>query len=220
MKILEGYLGLRKRELLAGIILINLLLIWLSRTILINETVFFNTYSEQMTYDRSMELFNRMNELSWTSYLFTPIILIIKFSVLSLIIYTGVFFSDLQKEVTLGMIFTSVVASEIIIVLASITKFLWFAFFAGNYTLDEMNFFYPLSLINMFGLEEVAKYWIYPLQSVNLFQVAYILMLAASLAKISSVKREKTDTIVLFTYVPAYVFWIAFVMFITIDLSS
>ncbi|HBE43413.1 MAG TPA: hypothetical protein DDW27_19875 [Bacteroidales bacterium] len=118
------------------------------------------------------------------------------------------------------MIFTAVVAAEIIIVLASLIKFLWFAFFAGNYTLDDMNFFYPLSLINLFGQSEVAKYWIYPLQSVNLFQIAYILMLGVGLAKISSVKKEKADIIVLLTYGSAFILWIAFIMFITIDIYS
>ncbi len=220
MKILDGYFSLKKNELLLFIIAVNLMLVWLSKTVLINETVFFNSYSEQMTYERSMELFKKIRELSWISYLVTPLILIIKFSVLSLVVYIGFFISGFHKEVTLGMIFTIVVASEIVIVLASLTKFLWFAFFAGNYTLDEMNFFYPLSLINLFRQPEVAKYWIYPLQSVNLFQVAYILLLAIGLAKVSSVKREKADIIVLVTYGSAFILWIAFIMFITIDIYS
>ncbi len=220
MKILDGYFSLKKNELLLFIIAVNLMLVWLSKTVLINETVFFNTYSEQMTYERSMELFKKIRELSWISYLVTPLILIIKFSVLSLVVYIGFFISGFHKEVTLGMIFTIVVASEIVIVLASLTKFLWFAFFAGNYTLDEMNFFYPLSLINLFRQPEVAKYWIYPLQSVNLFQVAYILLLAIGLEKVSSVKREKADIIVLVTYGSAFILWIAFIMFITIDIYS
>ncbi|HOW41809.1 MAG TPA: hypothetical protein PL123_14790 [Bacteroidales bacterium] len=220
MKILDSYFSLKKNELLLGIIAVNLILLWLSRSVLINETVFFNTYSEQMTYERSMELFKKIREFSWISYLLTPLILIIKFSVLSLVVYIGFFISGFHKEVSLGSIFTVVVASEIVIVFASLTKFLWFAFFAGNYTLDEMNFFYPLSLINLFTQTEVAKYWIYPLQSVNLFQIAYILMLAIGFAKVSSVKREKSDVIVLVTYGSALILWIAFIMFLTIDIYS
>jgi hypothetical protein len=220
MKILDGYFGLPGRGLFTGIILINLLLIWLSQTITMDETVFFNTYSEQLTFQRSMELFSVMKSLSWVAYLVSPLILIIKFSVLSLIIYTGVFFSDLQKEITLGMVFTTVIASEVIIVLASVTKLIWFTFFAGNYTLNDVSFFYPLSLINFFSQPEVAKYWVYPLQTVNLFQFCYILMLAAGLTKISSVNREKTDKIILVSYIPAVVFWITIIMFLTIDISS
>ena len=217
MNIIDTYFRLQRRELFAGIILINLLLIWFSQTVMINETVFFNTYSAQLTYSRSMQLFNAMKAFSWISYLFTPLIFLIKVSVLSLIIYTGVFFYDRQKEITLGMVFTTVIASEIIIVLGTIAKLLWFLFFAKAYTLNDLNFFYPLSLINLFRQSEVASYWIYPLQTVSLFQVLYILMLATGLSKISCVRREISDKIILATYIPALVFWVALIMFLTID---
>lgn len=218
MKILETYFSIKKWKLFSGIVLANLLIIWLSQT-LINETVFFNTYSDQLTYERSMELFARMKSFSWTAYIFSPLLLLIKFSVLTLIIYIGVFFSEMQKEITLGKVFTIIVGSEAVILLASVAKLLWFSFFAGNYTLDEMGFFYPLSLINLFSQPEVAAYWVYPLQLANIFQVLYILMLAAGLSKISTARREATDRIVLSTYFPAIALWIVLVMFLTINAS-
>jgi hypothetical protein len=214
---LERYFSVQKWKLFSGIVLVNLLIILLSQTALVNEIVFFNTYSEQLTYERSMELFIIMKSYSWAGYLLGPLVLTIKFSVVSLVIYIGVFFSDMQKEITLGKVFTVVIACEVVFVLASIIKLLWFIFFAGNYTLNDLNFFYPLSLVNLFQKSEVAPYWIYPLQSVNLFQLAYILLLAAGLAKVSSVNMDKTNKIVLITYVPAIVVWVAFVLFLTID---
>ena len=187
---------------------------------LINEIVFFNSYSEQLTYDRSMELFSMMKSYAWISYLLCPLVLIIKFSVVSFVIYIGVFFFDMQKEISIRKVFTVVIACEAVFILASIIKLLWFIFFAGNYTLNDLSFFYPLSLINLFRQPEVASYWVYPLQTVNLFQLAYVLMLAAGLAKISSVKRDATDKIILITYVPAIFIWIVFIMFLTIDNSA
>ncbi len=214
---LNRYLSVQKWKLFSGIVLVNLLLILLSQTALINEIVFFNSYSEQLTYERSMELFTVMKSYAWTSYLLCPLVLIVKFSVVSFVIYIGVFFCDMQKEITLRKVFTVVIACEAVFVLASTSKLLWFIFFAGNYTLNDMSFFYPLSLINLFKQSEVAVYWIYPLQTVNLFQLVYVLMLAAGLAKISSVKRDATDKIILITYLPAIFIWIVFIMFITID---
>jgi hypothetical protein len=163
-----------------------------------------------------MELFSMMKSYSWASYLLGPLVLTIKFSVVSLVIYIGVFFSDMQKEITMGKVFTVVIACEVVFVLASIIKLLWFIFFAGNYTLNDLNFFYPLSLVNLFQQSEVAPYWVYPLQAVNLFQLAYVVMLSAGLAKLSSVKRDATDRIVLITYLPAIAIWIVFIVFLTI----
>jgi hypothetical protein len=219
MKILDSYFSLKRWKLFSGIILGNLILLWLSQTVLVNETVFFNTYSDQLTYERSMELFNSLKSYSWTAYLFTPLLLLVKFSVLTLVIYIGVFFGDLQKEITIGSVFTVVIASEVILIIASATKLLWFSFFAGNYTLDEMGFFYPLSLINLFGQSEVAAYWVYPLQVVNLFQIFYFLMLSAGLSKLCPVSRAATDRIIVTTYFPAGALWVALIMFLTINAS-
>ena len=216
---LERYLSVERWKLFLGIVLVNMLFILLSQTALINEIVFFNTYSEQLTYERSMELFSMMKSYSWTSYLLCPLVLIIKFSVVSLVIYIGVFFCDMQKEITMRDVFTVVVACEAVFVLASAAKLLWFIFFAGNYTLNDMRFFYPLSLANLFRQSEVAPYWVYPLQAINLFQLAYVVMLSTGLAKLSSVKRDATDRIVLFTYLPAIAIWIVFIVFLTIDAS-
>jgi hypothetical protein len=214
---IENYLSIKRWKLFSGVVFLNLLIIFLSQTTLINEIVFFNTYSEQLTYDRSVELFARMKSFAWVSYVFLPLILLLKFSALSLLIYIGVFFSDLHKEITFSKIFTVVIACECVFIVASLMKLLWFMFFAGNYTLDDISFFYPLSLINLFRRSEVASYWIYPLQTVNIFQFAYILMLALGLSKVGSVKRATTDKVILTTYVPAIAVWIALIMFLTID---
>ena len=214
---LNRYLSVQRWKLFMGIVLVNLLIILLSQAALINEIVFFNTYSEQLTYERSMELFSMMKSYSWASYLLCPLVLIMKFTVVSLVIYIGVFFCDLQKEITMQKVFTVVIGCEVVFVLASAAKLLWFIFFAGNYTLNDMSFFYPLSLINLFRQSEVAVYWIYPLQTANLFQIGYIIMLAAGLARISSVKRNATDKIILITYLPAIAIWIVFILFLTID---
>lgn len=219
MKILESYFDIQKWKLFSGIVLANLLLLWFSQFALINETVFFNTYSDRLTYERSMELFTGMRTYSWTGYIFTPLLLLTKFFILSLVIFTGIFFMDLEKKITLGSVFKVVIASEIVFVFASAAKLLWFLFFAGNYTLDDMGFFYPLSLINLFNRNEVASYWIYPLQMVNIFQVAYILTLAAGLSVICKVKRVITDRIIMITYLPAVALWTVLVMFLTINVT-
>jgi hypothetical protein len=216
----ERFLSIKGWKLFSGVVLSNLLILYLSQTALVNEIVFFNTYSEQLTYDRAMELFNRMRSLVWVSYIITPVLLLLKFSAMSVLLYIGVFLNDLHKEITLGKIFKVVIVSELVFIAASITKLLWFTFFADNYILDDMSFFYPLSLINLFNRTEVATYWIYPLQTVNIFQLVYVLLLALGLSRISSIKKEAADKVVLATYVPGIVVWMALIMFLSIDAQA
>ena len=197
----------------------NLIIIWLSKAVLINEIVFFNTFSEQFTYDRSLKLFEDMRRFAWIGYVFIPIMLLIKFSLVSLVLYIGIVFCNIQDKVSLGSVFKIVIAGEIIFVSANLIKFLWFCLFAGNYDLNDLGFFYPLSLINFFKTVEVNRLWIFPLQTVNIFQIIYIISISYGLNKVCKIEKSYSDKIVLLSYLPALVLWVAFIMFLTIDAS-
>ena len=219
MNLLIQYFRLNKFYLFLAIVIANMLLLWLSKSTLINEVVFYNTYSEQLSYDRSMELFEGLKKYSWIGYASMPVTFIIKFSLISLIIYTGVFFCDLHERISFKKVFGVVVASEIIFLIASSVKFLWFYLFAGNYDLNDMNFFYPLSLCNLFSQSEVDKIWIFPLQILNLFQIIYILLLSYGLYVQTGIQQAKTEQAVLVSYLPGLVIWVALIMFLTIGSS-
>lgn len=219
MSLLLRYYSLKRLHLFIGIVLANLIIIWLSKSLLINEIVFYNTFSEQLTYDRSLKLFENMKRLAWISYAFTPIMLLVKFSLVSLVLYIGIVFLNIQDKVSLISVFKIVMASEIIFVCAGLLKFLWFYLFAGNYDLNDIGFFYPLSLINFFKTSEVNRLWIFPLQTVNLFQMVYIISISYGLNKVYEIEKSDSDKIVLLSYLPALVLWVAFIMFLTIDAS-
>jgi hypothetical protein len=195
-------------------------MMWLSKSTLINEVVFYNTYSEQLSYERSMELFEGLKKYSWIGYALIPVVLLIKFSLISIIIYSGIYFCDLHEKISLRKVFGVVIASEIVFLLASLAKFLWFCFFAGNYDLNDMNFFYPLSLGNLFSQSEVDKIWIFPLQILNIFQIIYILLLSYGLYVQTGIQQAKAEKAVLVSYLPGLVIWVTLIMFLTIGSSS
>ncbi len=206
--------------LFAGVVTAYIIIMWLSGSTLINEIVFYNTFSEQLTYERAMKLFEDLKRYSWIEYVVAPVMILIKFSLVSLVLYIGVFLFDLQNKVSPGSVFRIVTASEAVLVFASLFKFLWFVIFAGNYTLDDLNFFYPLSLINLFARDEVNRFWIFPLQMINVFQLIYILALSYGINKSCRVEKSDAEKIVLSTYIPALTIWIALIMFLSIDTLS
>jgi hypothetical protein len=217
MKILIQYYRLNNYYLFLGIVLANILIVWLSKSMLINEIVFYNTFSEQLTYDRSLKLFEGLKRYSWIGYASMPIILLLKFTLISIVLYSGIFLFELHKRISFKKVFGAVIASEIIFLIASLIKFLWFCFFAGNYDLNDMSFFYPMSLSNLFSRSEVDKIWIFPLQVLNLFQVLYIISLSFGIYTVSGIQKTKVDKAVIFTYLPGLIFWIALIMFLSIE---
>ena len=220
MTLLQRYINLNRFHLFLFIVSGNLILIWLSKSALINEEVFYNAYSEQLTYDRARQLFEGFQRMAWISYVLSPVILLIKFSLISLVLYIGIIFHNLQYKVPLGSVYRVVVASDIIFLLASLTKIFWFYIFAGNYDLNDISFFYPLSLINIFKAAEVEKIWIYPMQTVNLFHIVYLLLLSYGLKNICKIEKYDSDKIVLLSYLPGLVLWVTLIMFLSIDTLS
>src|SRR4030042_968871 len=208
------YFNLSRVRLFLLITTCYFIVIWLSKNVLINETVFYNSFRQQLTYERSMKLFNYMDEFSWINYIVTPILLLVKFTLISIVLYIGVFFLNLHFKISFGVIFRIVIACEIIFVFAGVVKFLWFYLFAGNYKLDDMSFFYPLSLINLFNISEVDRLWVYPLQSANIFQAAYVLLLSYGLNKAGKIEKSVSEKVVIYSYLPALFFWVVLIMFI------
>lgn len=217
MTLLCKYFGLKSYQLSFTIIFGNLFLIWLSKSFLINETVFYNAYSEQLTYDRAIALFEEIQRISWLNYVISPIVLGIKFLLISLVLYIGIILNNMQYKVSLGSVLKVVIASEIVFLFSGLTKFFWFYFIADNYSLTEMGFFYPLSLINLFKVEEIEKIWIYPLQTLNLFHFTYLLLLSYGLTCYCKILKNDSDKIVLSSYLPGLILWITLILFISID---
>jgi hypothetical protein len=217
MGLLQQYYNLSKTKLFLGIVLANLFILWLSKTFLMNEMVFYNTYSEQLTYDRALRLFENINKWSWINYVLVPIMLVIKYTLVSIVLYTGVFFCNLHYKISFGSIYKIVIASDVIFLIPGLIKFLWFLFISKDYDLNDLGFFYPLSLINLFKITEVNKIWIYPLQILNLFQFIYVFALSYGLRKVGNISDSESDKIVLSSYLPALALWIVLIMFISID---
>jgi hypothetical protein len=216
MNIAYRYFNQKGLSLFLGIILIYFLILWLSRNLLLNETVFYNTFSEQLTYERSLMLFDNMMRMSWLSYLMYPLILILKVTSVSIVIYASAFFFDLTDNVSLNSVFKVVLGSEISFLIVGFLKFLWFYFIQTDFTLHDLEFFYPFSLINLFKRSEVQKIWIYPLQTVNLFNILYMFLLSIGLCKVSLIKRANAEKIVLASYIPLLILWNVLIMFLLI----
>ena len=217
MELVEKYFRLNKTGLFLGLVIAHIALLLLSSSLLINDIVFYNTYSEQLTYDRAMELFQNLKEVSWIGYVIIPFTLFTKTLFVAIVIYSGLLLINIPEKVTFKNVWGIVIASEIIFLIASLIKFLWFYLFAGNYDLMDIGFFYPLSLGNLFSYTDVDKIWIVPLQTFNLFQAVYILMISYGLSRIDGLSHSHAERAVMISYLPGMFIWVAILMFLSLE---
>lgn len=72
----------------------------------------------------------------------------------------------------------------------------WFYFFNKDYTLEDSRNYMPLSLESLFGYQNFEKWFLYPLQTINLFEVAFWIILTLLLAKAIPTTKSKSLTLV------------------------
>jgi len=199
------------------LIIITILLSLLSKELLNTNDLVISSLAEQLTNEQISEVVGVQKKWEWLGFIIIPIILLLKTSVIAAIIDAGCFFFD--KEIKYKKIFGIVAKAEFIFLGVIIFKILWFYLFQQDYTLEDLQYFYPLSAINITGYDGLDAWWVYPLQAFNLFELTYWFILAYLLGKELDTNLDKGLSIVASSYGVALVIWIIGIMFFTLNMS-
>lgn len=204
-------------RLLLGLLLLYEALFFTIDYVLISDDLVFSALGDQLSYERINDIIDSDKKFRWLSYLLLPIFLLLKFFMvgfsLSLLgIMTGIENSFIQ-------FFKSVVVAEFVFVLPFLLKVLWFGFIQTDYSLSDIQYFSPLSIFGLFQPEEVQSWLIYPLQLLNLFELAYWCILAWQLKDLLNRDFAGSLGFVASTYGVGLLLWVIFVMFLTVSLT-
>ncbi len=181
------------------------------------DKLVYDSIVEKYTLNQIQEILHLQEKWKWISYIFIPIYVLLKVSIISSVLYIGAFFSS--KETTFKTLFSIVLSAEFIFLIIPILKIIWFYFFQTNYTLEDIQYFFPLSALNITGYQGVDPWLIYPLQVLNLFEVACIIFLSYQIGHLTKTNADTGLKIVAYSYVPALLLWVAVVMFFTLNYS-
>jgi hypothetical protein len=203
--------------LLLIICIFYLLCQFLLQEIIITEDHYYYSLSEQLSFEHIDDILALKNEWKWLGYVLSPIILFIKLGVISICLLSGSFLFNFK--IGLKKIFRIAVIGEIVLIIPLVLKIIWFTTISYSYTLDDVQFFYPLSLLNLFDPNTLDAWWIYPLQVLNLFEVAYWIVLAILLGRVIDASFDRRLSLVISSYGSGLLIWVIFITFITVNLS-
>jgi hypothetical protein len=189
----------------------------ISVEILNEDKLLINSLIKQFTDEQINQILYYKNKWNWVKYVITPFFLILKVLIISAILDIGCFFFG--KEIKYRKLFNIVVKAEFIFLLVIVFKTSWFYFFKTDYNLENLQYFYPLSAINIVGYQSLDIWFIYPLQILNLFEVAYWFILAYLIGKEINETTEKGFSIVASSYGVSLLIWVAGIMFLTLNMS-
>ncbi len=177
----------------------------------------FELHPSQLSYEKVNSLIEQNKKWGWIGYVFTPIFYLIKLSLITTCLGLGFFFST--NRFNFNAFFNVAVFAELIFLFPILIKLLWFLFVQTDYDLNDLTLFYPLSALNLVDAETLPRYWLAPLQTLNLFEIAYWFLLAYGVADATDFSFKRSFGLVMSSYGVGLVLWVVLVMFLTITYS-
>ncbi len=177
-----------------------------------------NELSYKFSINELKEILNFQRKWNWILYFFIPIFIFIKILSNSLVVYTGILFL-INIKTDFKEVLNILLKVEFVFLSIPIIKLIWFYFFQTNYTLEDIQYFYPLSALNIIGYKGLESWLIYPLQTLNVFELAYIIILSYQIGTVTKTNADTGLKIVGSSYIPALLLWVTIVMFLTLNFS-
>ena len=190
--------------------------VFLLNLFVISDELISEYFSNSISTDQLIKILELNQKWQWLGYVLLPVILLLKIAVISSVLYMGTFF--FEKKIAYKRLFTIVTKAEFIFVLVALVKLLWFVF-QDDYTLQDVQSFYPLSALSVVGYEELQPWFVYPFQTLNLFELAYWIILAWLIGREIQSTTDKALKIVASSYGSALLIWVVAVMFFTLNVS-
>ncbi|BFO64371.1 hypothetical protein KCF3NO3_03540 [Chryseobacterium sp. KCF3-3] len=156
----------------------------------------------------------------WVNYLSIPLFIVIKVLLIAFCLnFIKLFDLPNVDKIKFGnFVFVTLIA-EFIFIIASFYKFINFYWLNTEYTLEDVQTYYPLSLLNFKENISTEKWLAYPLQLVNIFELFYWLLLTWGIRELleEKISYVKSFGLVSVTYGAGILFWAATVCFLILN---
>jgi hypothetical protein len=180
------------------------------------ENVFYNTFADQLTYDKINEAFKTQTKYQWIGYVFLPILFVIKILYNSAWLTTGSLLNTERGNFKAN--FNICLKAEYVFVAMLIVKFALLVFVKEVNTLNDLNFV-PLSLANLLNVDKIPKWAIYPLQTINIWELWFCWVGTSLYSRQFNISKAKAAALFCIPYLTGLFIWVLVVVFITLQLT-
>jgi len=187
--------------------------------LIITDELIIIQLSEFFEISKINEILETKQKWTWLSYTFIPLLILIRSSLVALCLSIGQFLYNVENTFKFKQFFRIALIGEFVLVLVGFFKLGYFYFIKTDYTLEDVQQYYPLSYINILDVKNIEQWLLYPLQTINLFEVAYFFVLVYGLWKLLKNRYIKSFEMVMVNYGSGLIIWLGLVMFLTLNMS-
>jgi len=197
------------------LIIFNVLTAFCNRYFLFNDELYYGSLSGQLSDGQIANLLTFIKDWEWMGYMILPVLLIIKFLLVTVCLAVGYYF--ITSVWNFRLFLKATLFAEFIFILSAIVKLYWFGWAHTSYSLNELQNFSPLSLSSLITLDEADGWLRYPFQVISLFELAYCTILVIGIRQLLQTSWGQAARLVVFSYMPALIVWMVVVMFLSIS---
>jgi len=190
---------------------------WWIRTSILTDDVYFNSMGANTDPTKVYSIIELQHRFGPLIYSMVPVGLLLRTTAVAFCLLAGAFLGG--HKLSFGTGFKIALFAESAFVAYALLKLVLLAFSHPVSRLQDMQEFAPLSFYSFLGPAAVPRWLMYPLQTLNIFEIAYWFLLATGLRYFLGQPLGKMFILVLSTYGIALLCWIASVEFLTINAS-
>ena len=212
---------MRNLTLFFFICLFLIILLFLDKTYISTDSKIFDFLAKDYPSEFVRNYMESQKKWWWVSYAITPVLIGIKVLLVAFCLNFVKIISEKLEDVQFRDILTVVLIAEFVFIIAGFYKFFNFYLIDTDYTLETLQTYYPLSLINYKEAISTEKWLAYPLQLLNVFELMYWGVLAWGIWQLAEKKisYQRSLGYVALTYGIGLLFWVGVVCFLILSVS-
>lgn len=206
--------------LFTSIILCYFLLIYLDKAYITTNSKIVDFLAKDYPSTAIQDYIESRQKWWWLDYAAIPLLIGIKVLLVAFCLnFIKLFDLPGLEKIKFSDLLSFVLVAETVFIIAGFYKFVNFYWINSDYTIESLQTYYPISLLNLREYVSMEKWLTYPLQLVNLFELFYWGILAWGIWELSEQKISfpKSLGLTTITYGIGLMFWVGIVSFFILN---
>lgn len=178
------------------LILATIFLTWYNQYFIVSDTLYYNTYGEKLSLETIATIIENTKKYAWISYILAPMTVILRILFTAVCLYTGSFFRNRTVEFT--ACYKAALYSDTIFLTGGLIHIILLLFLPPESIQDLSG--NPFSLLYYLDIENIPHYLLYPAGLLNVYEIAYWVVLALWIQKLQKSSFVESIYFVLSTY--------------------
>lgn len=180
------------------------------------QQILVNTYGEQLTLKRIDKMLETGKRLQFIIYLFVPFIVLIRVCYNTVFVAAGNFISEWGLR--LSDIYNACLKAELMFIVMSFCRLVFVEYFQEVNNLTDLNVI-PFSLTQLLSGITLPRWLAQPLSYINIFEAAYVLLLAGLLSQFNHRKYRLNLLFAFASYGAGLLLWCILISYLILMTS-